>query len=43
VEGGGNGGWRWVGLIWILGRRGTEVREGGCTADCEKWGKGGKM
>jgi hypothetical protein len=28
VEGGGNGGWRWVKLIWILRRRGTEVGRG---------------
>jgi hypothetical protein len=32
LGGGGGDGWRWVGGFWILGRRVTEEREGGCTA-----------
>jgi hypothetical protein len=27
--------------VWILGSRVTEEREGGCTVDWGKWGKGG--
>jgi hypothetical protein len=36
-------GWRWVGLILDLGRRGTEEVLGVCTAGWEKWGRGGEM
>jgi hypothetical protein len=41
--GGGSGCRRWVGLIWILGRRGTEERECAVRLFRKNGEKGGEM